>query len=563
MKQILKAVLILLLVLAILGTGVWFFFIRRSDLTQSALSYWGDHYFEKGRYNRAVFFYDKAVKLLPDDLWANLRLAESYEKDHNASKAEYTLVNAITKIPDSVQLYAALSRVYLSQDKLLDAEQMLGRISNEKARAEIDALRPAAPVLSPESGTYSEYIDVSVSAASGTVYAALNTDYPSLASDAYTEPFHLPGGMTKVVAVSVSENGLVSDAVYGGYTIGNVVEEVQLSDPVIDGYVREMLEKGAKEPIMSDELWQITELELPEGVTDLNDLLRFAGLERLSIHDTAGLDFSVIGNLSTLQALDLSGCTLSASVLDVVSLLPDLKELRLAGCAISSINPLVALTDLEVLDLTNNTISDLTVLSGLTNLRELHLTNNPIKSVAYLNNCLNLEKLYIENCGVAKLSGIAGNKSLQELYAANNEIEDLWVLEDCESLAVLDVANNRVADLSVLTSFPMLREVIANDNQITAVPALDADLPLWNLNLNQNQIEDVSGLAGMKFLNYLYLDYNKVTSLAPLIDCATLTQIEAWDNPLVLEELPPMQEKGIIIHYNPNYEPPAEETPQQ
>ena len=559
MKQILKAIVVLVLILAILGTGIWFFFFHRTDLTQSALNYWGDHFYEKGRYNRSIFFYRASVKLDPNDPWSNLRLADSYEKSGNYSKAEYTLVNAITQIPDSVQLYAALSKTYIEQDKLLDAEQMLNRISNDSVKAQIDELRPNAPVLSPESGTYSEYIDVSVTATSGTVYAVLNTDYPSIETDAYTEPFHLPGGVTKIVAISVGENGLVSDAAYGGYTIGNVVEEIKLTDPTFDGYVRELLGKTAYDPVYSDELWEITELDMPEGVKDLSDLLRFAGLKSLAIHDAVDLDFSIIGNLSTLTSLDLSGCTLSSSALEVVSLLPDLRHLNLSGCAISALNPLVGLTDLESLDLTNNTISDLTVLSNLTGLKELRLTNNPIRSVSYLNNCLKLERLFIENCGVSKLSGIAGNAALRELYASNNEIEDISVLSGCTALQVLDIANNSVSDISVITAFPDLHELIACNNRITAIPKIDANTPLWNVNLNQNQIGDVTGLAEMKCLNFLYIDYNKVKDIACLKDCLTLTQIEAWDNPLELEAIPDMQENGIIVHYNPNYEPPAED----
>lgn len=73
-------------------------------------AYWGDHYYEVGRYNRAITCYRQAVKLAPDNVSLPIRLAETYILSGNYSKAEYTLVSAITQNPDSVALYAALSK---------------------------------------------------------------------------------------------------------------------------------------------------------------------------------------------------------------------------------------------------------------------------------------------------------------------------------------------------------------------------------------------------------------------------------------------------------------------
>ena len=270
MKYILKIFLIVLLVVAIIGAACWFFLVQRPDLTMSVFAHWGDYFYDAGRYNRAVSLYETACKLSPENANLPVRLAQAYINSGNYTKAEYTLVSAITNNPESVQLYVALSKTYIEQDKILDAEQMLDRITSADVKAQIDALRPNVPVLSPESGYYSEYIDVSALATGGTAYLAVNQDYPSIKTDAYEAPVTLEAGDSKVVVVTVAENGLVSDAVYGGYTIGSVVEEVKLSDSALDGYVRELLGKSASDTIMSDELWEIEELTLPEGVQDIS-----------------------------------------------------------------------------------------------------------------------------------------------------------------------------------------------------------------------------------------------------------------------------------------------------
>ena len=554
MKYILKIFLIVLLVVAIIGAACWFFLVQRPDLTMSVFAHWGDYFYDARRYNRAVSLYETACKLSPDNANLPVRLAQAYINSGNYTKAEYTLVSAITNNPESVQLYVALSKTYIEQDKILDAEQMLDRITSADVKAQIDALRPNAPVLSPESGYYSEYIDVAVTATGGTAYLAVNQDYPSIETDAYEAPVTLEAGDSKVVVVTVAENGLVSDAVYGGYTIGSVVEEVKLSDSALDSYVRELLGKSASDTIMSDELWEIEELTLPEGVQDISDLTRFAGLKTLSIQNATGLDLSVLPQLTTLQTLDLSGTTLPTSTLDAIGTLPELKKLVLQSCAVTAINPLVGLSNLEYLDLTNNSVSDLTAITALEHLKDLYLTNNPVKSITYLNSCLELERLHIENCGVSRLSSLAGNTSLQELYASNNEISDISVLSDCVSLSVLDISDNQVKDVSVIANLPELTYFLASHNQIESLPAFDtATCKLVRINVNNNQLTDLSPLKGLPALNYIFADYNQISDISGLEDCPLLTQLNLFDNPVNEAQVKALQEIGRIVNYTPGY----------
>ncbi len=554
MKYILKIFLIVLLVVAIIGGACWFFLVQRPDLTMSVFAHWGDYFYDAGRYNRAVSLYETACKLSPNNANLPVRLAQAYINSGNYTKAEYTLVSAITNNPESVQLYVALSKTYIEQDKILDAEQMLDRITSADVKAQIDALRPNVPVLSPESGYYSEYIDVAVTATGGTAYLAVNQDYPSIETDAYEAPVTLEAGDSKVVVVTVAENGLVSDAVYGGYTIGSVVEEVTLSDSALDSYVRELLGKSASDTIMSDELWELEELTLPESVQDISDLTRFAGLTSLTIQNATGLDLSVLPQLTTLQSLDLSGTTLPTSTLDAIGTLPELKKLVLQSCAVTAINPLVGLSNLEYLDLTNNSVSDLTAITALEHLKDLYLTNNPVKSITYLNSCLELERLHIENCGVSRLSSLAGNTSLQELYASNNEISDISVLSDCVSLSVLDISDNQIKDVSVIANLPELTYFLASHNQIESLPTFDtANCKLVRINVNNNQLTDLSPLKGLPALNYIFADYNQISDISGLEDCPLLTQLNLFDNPVNEEQVKALQEIGRIVNYTPGY----------
>lgn len=560
MKHTLKTIIPLVLILALLIAACWYFIFYRPDLTASALIYWADHFEQQERYNRAITLYSAAAKLQPEDDRIPRWLAQAYVSSGNYTKAEYTLVGAITQIPDSVELYCALSRTYLAQDKLLDAEKMLDRITIDSVRNEIDRLRPAAPVLTPESGYYSEYIEVSAYAASGDVYISTTDDFPSLQTDLYQSPVTLAGGETTVTAISVDQNGLVSGVVYGGYTVGNVVEPVTLQDAALESYVRELLGKDSSETLMTEDIWEIQELTLPDEVKSLDDLPLFTGLLSLSAHSLAGVDLTPIASLTTLRTLDLSGCTLSSSMLELIGTLPELTSLNLSQCAIDSINPLVGLTELKYLNISDNTVSDLTALSAMTQMEELYLSNNPITTITYLSSCPALRVLSIESCGVSKLTSLSGCTALEELYAANNSIEDISVLSACAALRIIDVCSNQVSDISVLPQLPELVNFKANNNQITEIPVFDAEMSkLVQFSVNYNEVTDVSGLAGLIYLNYVRADYNKVTDVYCLKDNFCLIQVDVWDNPIDTEHIQEMQDIGIIVNYNPNYEPEADE----
>ncbi len=560
MKHALKIILPIILILALIIGACCFFLIVRRDLTESIFVYWGEHFYEAGRYSRAVAFYKAAMHFAPKDADLAIRLADAYKKSGNYTKAEYTLVSAITQIPDSVQLYVALSKTYVEQDKLLDAETMLGRITNDAVRTQIDALRPAAPVIEPESGNYSEYIDVTVTGASGTVYAVCNSDFPASEQDVYTGPISLEAGESKIVALSVAENGLVSDAVYAGYTVGNVVEEVKLADAGMDAYVRELLGKTAGSAIMSDELWAVEELDLPDTVASLEDLPYFTGLHSLSLHHGTGLDLSVLSRLPTLRTLDLSGCTLSTAVMNTIVTLSELTSLNLSGCAVAEIDALIGLQKLETLDLSNNTVSDLTALSALLALRELNLTNNPITSLSNLKNCTELETLYAGQCAITRIAGLADHTKLKTLVLSGNKITDISALAGCTAIETLDLSGNSISDISVVSGFKKLVDLNVSSNQITDLPQFDADTPLWHVDISHNQIESLAGLEGNLAVNFINADYNRVKSVAKLESCIMLVRMNLWDNPVDADEVKQLQDIGILINYNPNYVEPETES---
>lgn len=557
MKKAFKITIPLVLVIAVLIAAIWFFGFYRPDMTNSFLVSQAENMAEDGRYNRAIRYYTWATKLQPqrDDIY--IKLSETYAAADNYTKAEYTLVKAISNQPDMTELYVALCRTYVDQGKLMDAVQMLDRTSSPSVKAELDAMRPAAPTIEPEGGYYTEYIDVSVTSEAGTVYATSDGEYPSSDKDLYSVPITLSTGETTILAIAVDANGMVSPAVLQGYTVGGVVEEVTFADAAIEQTVREQLGLTAEDALMSDLLWSITHLTLPNSVRDLSDLQHFTGLRSLTINDVSGLDLGVLSSLASLQELNLSGCTISSAGLNSIGSLTELTHLTLNGCALTDISTFSQLTKLKEISLSANSLSDVSVLSLMTELERVDTSNNPLTSIAALSACKNLKYLDISDCVITSLGSLSDKTSLETLIASNNQLKTLEELASCRRLSILDVSNNLIKDIGVLADLPALTSFEANHNEISSIPDFDENnCILVHFGVNYNQISDVSGLENIHTLNYLNIDYNKVTNLLPIAKNSTLIKVNAWDNAISAESVDALASYEIILNYNPNYKAP-------
>ena len=556
MKKSLKIIIPVALVLIVLIAACWFFLFFNRTLTTNILQNSARTMAEKGRYERSVSYYRSAWKLMPERTDLPVELAETYAASGNFTKAEYTLVSAIASNPNDYELYVALCRTSVAPDKLLDAVQMLDRISSETVKETLAQHRPEAPVISPESGYYTEHIEIGAEAAETCIYLTTDGEYPSDDNDLYTEPVTLETGETTIIALSVNEEGLVSPAAVCGYTVGGVVEEATLTDPAVEATVRELLNLKPADPIMTDDLWSIAALELPETVTTVSDLSNFTGLKSLSVHNISGLDFTVLHQLPGLQELDLSGCTVSTDGMEAIGSLTELRKLTLDGCAITDLTPFTALTKLTHLTISNNSIEDIGVLSLMLDLEEVKLANNPVTSIAGLSTCNKLKVLDITRCGVTTLGSLSDKKELTSLLASNNKIIDLTPLENCKNLEILVLTENMVDDISVLSELVNLTDFTADHNKITEIPDLDEEnCALVRFSANYNEIEDISGLSGIASLNYVNLDYNKVKDISPLTGNINLIQLDVWDNPIpeVAEAVKPFEESSIIVNFNPNF----------
>lgn len=570
MRKATRILVPLLLVILILVSIFWYLFDYDRDFTRDTLL--GQARFQDlhGNSRISAWCYDMAYRFSGRDEDVAIELADQYKSSGNYTKAEYTLTNAINS-GATVDLYTALCKTYVEQDKLLDAVNMLDNITDPVIKAELDALRPSAPAADYGAGYYSQYMDIHLSSSGGTIYYTTDGDFPSTAGSIYDGSISLPAGETTIYAISVGSDGLVSPVTVLGYTITGIIEQVSFADPAMEAAIRELIGARDGEAVYTNKLWDITEFTVPDATADYSDLSLMPYLETLIIHGQSLDSLSYLSSLASLKVLDLTGCRFPAEDLSVLASLPALSDLTLAECGLSTIAGLSGAPCLTYLDLSNNTVRNLEVLAPITTLVELLLQHNAVTDLSSLSSLGSLEKLDVSYNALTSLSPIAGCIKLSWLGADNNQLTnlngvtslpllsylsvdynsltDVSALSACTELTDLSIASNDITDISSLSTLTKLLIFDFSSNQISALPDWPDGCPLQTIDGSYNALTSIDSLKNMDSLTYVYMDYNLLTSVDALADNFCLVQVNVFGNEI--EDVSALRAHDIIVNYDP------------
>lgn len=570
MKRTMKKILPILLSLVVICSIIWYLFVYDRGFMQDVLLGSARFFEQQGNHGIATWLYNQAYLHSGNSDSVIIELAERFKKMGNYTQAEVVLTRAIAENA-SVDLYVALSKTYVEQDKLMDAAKMLDNITNEDMKAQLDTLRPALPVPSHPKGTYTEYISVTFEPQKDTtLYISRDNDFPSL-ENKYQEGITLAGGPNKISAVAVNDLGLVSSSVNLYYTIGGVIEEITISDPVLDSHFREILNVPANLKLNSSDLWVITSLTVPQGVTNYEDIRRLTYLETLVMEDLILEDLSMLVGLTQLKSLTIRNCPLSAKDLHTLTDLTSLENLTLQNCSLSNISALSNMEGLISLDLSNNAIQDLSGLSFMENLTTLNLSGNALTSLNALSALEALTTLDVSYNSLTSILPLSSCKSLSILIASNNQLNGVPLFNDTTVLTVLDLSENDIADINNLAEYTALTKLYLahnsivdvsplsglkkltvvnfSHNQITTLPTWDKACDLVEINGSYNAITSVAPLKGLMKLNNVYMDYNKITNVNPLADCRMLVRVSVYGNDI--KDVSKLKDMSVIVNYDP------------
>ena len=570
MKNVFKKVIPILLTILILCSVFWYCFTYDRNFTRDMLLSRARYHSTDGNPIMASWYYDTAYELSGQDDGVAIELANQFRNAGNHTKAEYTLTNAIAD-GGTAELYIALCQTFVEQDKLLDAVNMLDTVGDAKIKAELDAMRPAAPTADPEAGFYSEYISVNLAGEGGTIYFSTDGEYPSNEDAPYSEPFTLPAGETVVRAVTVGTNGLVSPLTNLTFTVGGVIEEVTFTDPTIEASVREILNVDAEDALISNMLWEVQSYTVPEGAMNLQDLELMPYLQELTITDQTLDTISFLSSLTNLKKLNLTDCRFSAKELEIIAGLPALEELTLSECGLSTIaglehaqnltslnlsnntirnlEPLSNMGKLQTLDLSHNALSSLHALAGLGSLESLDVSYNVLTSLAPVASCMKLTNIKANNNRLTDLEFIDQLTDLTHLNVNKNSITDVSVLGTCTALVELDIGSNSITSISALKTLTALELFTFSSNQVTSLPDWPEGCKLRSIDGSYNQVANLNSLKNMHNLTHVFMDYNSLTSVDVIADCYNLVQVNVYGNEI--GNVDALKEHDIIVNWDP------------
>lgn len=571
MKKAIRFLVPLLLVFAIIFCIVWYLFVYDRTFTRDFLLSQARYSERKGNHELAAWFYARAYAQAGDTDAVALELAEQYLSSGNYTKAEYTLSGAIAD-GGGVELYIALCKLYVEQDKLLDAVTMLASVTNPEIKGQLDEMRPASPTVSPEPGFYSQYISVAVSAEEGNLYVTTNKQYPSISKDAYSQPIALSAGENTIYALSVAENGLVSPLAIFGYTVGGVIEKVTFADPVFEVAVRLLLNAPEEQELYTNDLWTITSFTMPEDVQNYSDLQYLPYLQSLTIWDGVSGQLENLSAMPNLTELNIMNMNVSQKEFEVITSLRLLESLTLNNCSISNISGIENLTALSFLYMGNNTIRNITPLSSLQNLLQLYLPHNALTDLTALSELASLNSLDVSynsltsltpicgiqtltwldarNNGITSLAGMERLSGLQYLAIAYNSVTDVNVLSACTDLIELNISNNAIEDITGLATLTKLVNFDFSHNQVTELPALPTDCKLVTIDGSHNLLLSLDPLSGLQYLNNVFMDYNEeLESVESLAACHTLIQVNVYGTKVT--DVDALRAMSVIVNYDP------------
>lgn len=570
MKKTAKFLLPLLLGLLIIASIGWYLFVYDRAFTRDTLLNQARYQDINGNSRLSSLFYDVAYNFSGHDENVAIELANQYKQDGNYTKAELTLTEAIHAAP-TAELYTALSRTFVEQDKLLDAVKLLDNVSNAEIKAQLDAQRPIPPVPSHPVGYYSEYVQVSLDSRAKYIFYSTDGSYPSIKGAVYQAPVGLPAGETAITAIAVGEDGLVSTVATLEYTITGVIEEVVFEDSAVSAALRQLIGAGENELILSNQLWDITEFTVPENAKSYADLANLPNLTRLTIHNQSLDNADFLSSLLKLEVLDLSGSRLNTQNMSIIAALPELRELTLSDCSLSTIDFLSNAQKLTTLNLSNNTIRNLDVLTTMPNLHHLNLQHNAVNSLevmtqlpaleklnvsynsisalAPLANCANLVHLEADHNTLDNLNGLNNLVHLQHLSVDYNNITDISGLSANTALTNLSIASNKISDISSLASLGNLEILDFSSNQVASLPQWQASCPLQTIDGSYNALSSIDTLSNLQSLTHVYMDYNLITNIDALENCFCLVQVNVYGNAIADVSL--LRDRDIIVNYDP------------
>jgi predicted negative regulator of RcsB-dependent stress response len=288
-QRIVVSVVLVVLLIAGIAAG---FYVESSINAQHEQSYEyqlakADEAYANGSVKEAIDYYEKALALEPDHKDVRLKLAQIYYDRKDYDSAQILYQQTVEDDPLNAESYRMLISIYEKKNKTDEILALCRDVTDPDILALFSDYIVNAPGFSADGGTYSDYMEISISSDAGhQIYYTMDGTDPSVYGRLYKEPLALNTmGTYTVRAVCVNAKKIYSDIITEVYVIdipapgmpvvtpngGNFEEETPVSISVPDGCTAYYTWDGTIPNTTSDKYKE--KLVVPEGNNILSVLM--------------------------------------------------------------------------------------------------------------------------------------------------------------------------------------------------------------------------------------------------------------------------------------------------
>lgn len=264
----------------------------------SALLFWGhtsvntyeyqyEHaldYAENHQLEEAISCMERALVLNPNNMDAQLLLADYYYEDKQISNATLLLREILLNKPENEEdIYEKLINIYLQENAFSEIGSLLKDCSNVRILSKYNSYVANVPTFNKAGGEYDELISITLKGnTSGSVFFTLDGTEPNRMSEEYEHPILLESGKYIIKAIFINTYGIESEVATMEYHI-NIVppepptinlesgtyDEPQLIELIYEANAKVYYTLDGTEP--TTESARYTEpLEMPVGISNFN-----------------------------------------------------------------------------------------------------------------------------------------------------------------------------------------------------------------------------------------------------------------------------------------------------
>lgn len=227
-----NVLLTLFLILAAVAGGVAALYFT----SYAGIVYLGNRALGAGEYMKATDYFQKAISRDKTKADAYEGLSKVYIAQNDLSEAESLFLGALDKQPENAELYRAAFEFYLNTKQPMGIPSLLSS-ADSKILEELPEYVVSEPEFSLDDKTvFDDVQQLTITSPDGVIRYTVDGSLPDTDSTEFKEPLQLSEGTNMIKAIAVNKNGVPSQTVEKQFVIELPIEDAPAVSPSTGQY---------------------------------------------------------------------------------------------------------------------------------------------------------------------------------------------------------------------------------------------------------------------------------------------------------------------------------------